>query len=129
MAFGGRVTDEIMFGHDEVSTGAMGDFRQATLMATRMITLYGMDRVIGSMSLDFDHQQLSPNLRFMIESRIRLALKTGELNARSILVHHSVKHHEFAQALLQHQTLSKRQIDNLFLRRYLIDHGSVECAS
>src|SRR5699024_6250861 len=45
---GGRVAEEIIFGKDNVSTGASNDFQRATAIANKMITEFGMSEKIGA---------------------------------------------------------------------------------
>jgi len=50
-ALGGRVTEEIVFGNAEITTGASNDLQQVTSMARQMVTRFGMSN-IGPMSLE-----------------------------------------------------------------------------
>ena len=47
VAYGGRLAEEIVFGHDKVTTGAMSDIEQATRMVRAMVTRYGMSDDLG----------------------------------------------------------------------------------
>src|SRR5690625_4369789 len=49
---GGRVAEEVIFGADEVSTGASNDLQRATAIATKMITEYGMSEKIGPLQVN-----------------------------------------------------------------------------
>ena len=47
VAFGGRIAEEMVFGHDKVTTGAISDIEQATRMARAMVTRFGMSDELG----------------------------------------------------------------------------------
>ena len=47
VAFGGRLAEELVFGHDKVTTGAQSDIEQATRMARAMVTRFGMSDELG----------------------------------------------------------------------------------
>ncbi|MFL6690239.1 MAG: ATP-dependent zinc metalloprotease FtsH, partial [Alphaproteobacteria bacterium] len=47
VAFGGRIAEELIFGHDKVTTGAMSDIEQATRMSRAMVTRFGMSDELG----------------------------------------------------------------------------------
>src|SRR6202142_3705609 len=47
VAFGGRLAEELVFGHDKVTTGAQSDIEQATRMARAMVTRFGMSDSLG----------------------------------------------------------------------------------
>ncbi len=47
VAFGGRLAEELVFGHEKVTTGAQSDIEQATRMARAMVTRFGMSDALG----------------------------------------------------------------------------------
>src|SRR6266702_2145952 len=51
MAYGGRVAEELVFGPEKVTTGAAQDIQQATNIARRMVTQFGMSAVIGPIAV------------------------------------------------------------------------------
>ena len=51
---GGRVAEELEFGH--YTTGASNDIKQATDIARRMVTEFGMSEKLGGMSFDRERQ-------------------------------------------------------------------------
>ena len=58
MALGGRAAEEIIFG--KISTGALSDLERITKMAYSMVTMYGMNNVIGNISF-FDSKKTDYN--------------------------------------------------------------------
>ena len=53
---GGRVTEQVVFGNPEVTTGASSDIQQVTNIARQMVTRYGMS-TIGPIALEDDNNQ------------------------------------------------------------------------
>ncbi|HJW40102.1 MAG TPA: ATP-dependent zinc metalloprotease FtsH, partial [Rhizomicrobium sp.] len=48
--FGGRIAEELIFGHEKVTTGASNDIEVATRMARAMVTRYGMSDALGPLA-------------------------------------------------------------------------------
>merc|ERR1719235_1154249 len=44
-ALGGRAAEDVVFGHTEITTGALGDLQQVTLMAKQMVVNYGFSSI------------------------------------------------------------------------------------
>ncbi len=67
MLMGGRAAEEVIFGRDEVTPGAMGDIRQLTNLAREMVTRYGMSD-LGPLALN-DNEPDSPMGRTWMSPR------------------------------------------------------------
>jgi len=60
VALGGRVAEELVFGDDEVTTGASNDIQQVTNVARRMVSEWGFSSIVGNVAID--HQNDNPFL-------------------------------------------------------------------
>jgi len=111
VCMGGRVAEELIFGADNVTTGASSDLQQATNMARNMVTKYGMGETLGPQYHDrAELESLSPASREAVESEIKAFVVRAENNARRILSQNKEQLHRLAKGLLAHETLSSAEI-------------------
>jgi cell division protease FtsH len=120
--FGGRLAEEIIFGADNVTTGASSDIQQATAMARRMVTEFGMSEKLGRVRYGDNEQELflghsvtqtrgvSEATAQLIDSEVRRLIEESETTARGILIDHIDDLHRVAQALLEYETLSGDEV-------------------
>ncbi|KAG6492990.1 hypothetical protein ZIOFF_047962 [Zingiber officinale] len=115
VCMGGRVAEELIFGENEVTSGASSDLQQATNLARAMVTQYGMSKEVGFVSHNYDDngRSMSTETRLLIEKEIKEYLERAHNNAKTILTTHNKELHALANALLEHETLSGAQIKNL----------------
>jgi cell division protease FtsH len=123
--FGGRLAEEIIFGADNVTTGASSDIQQATATARRMVTEFGMSEKLGRVRYGDNEQELflghsvtqtrgvSEATAQLIDSEVRRLIEEAETTARTILIDHIDELHRLAQALLEYETLSGDEIRGL----------------
>ncbi|WP_051504513.1 ATP-dependent zinc metalloprotease FtsH [Sphingomonas jaspsi] len=124
VAFGGRAAEEIIFGHDKVSSGASSDIQQATRLARAMVTKWGMSDKLGP--LDFSEGDETPTGYFapqqkrmsgetikLIDSEVKRFVEQGLERARHILTTNIDQLHLIAQALLEFETLTGEEIKTL----------------
>ncbi len=123
--FGGRVAEEIVFGYDQVTTGAADDIRQATNMARRMVTEWGMSEKLGPLRYSENEEEVflghsvtqrknvSDATARMIDEEIRTIVELAEKTARDILTQHIDDLHIVAKSLLEYETLSGDEVKAL----------------
>lgn len=115
---GGKVAEELIFGESEVSSGALFDLREATQLATDMVTKYGMSQRIGPVCYgnNNDGKQtatLSWEATTLVDEEVKdLLVKAGK-NAKEIITAHRKELNVLADALLEHGTLTGDQIKQL----------------
>ena len=134
MMFGGRLAEELIFGAENVTTGAGNDIQQATNVARRMVTEFGMSDVLGRVRYTGSDQDLflghsmsngsnvSGHTARLIDEEIRRIIEQAEQQCRHVLNEHMESLHKIAKALLEYETLSGDEIRGL-LRGESISRG------
>ncbi|XP_010472640.1 PREDICTED: ATP-dependent zinc metalloprotease FTSH 4, mitochondrial [Camelina sativa] len=115
VCMGGRVAEELIFGESEVTSGASSDLEQATKLARAMVTKFGMSKEVGLVAHNYDDngKSMSTETRLLIEREVKLLLEKAYNNAKNILTVYNKELHALANALLQHETLSGKQIKEM----------------
>ena len=124
VSMGGRVAEELIFGHDKVSSGASSDIQYATGLARNMVTKWGMSDKLGP--LQYEEQQegylgyggsarlfASDETNKLIDKEIRGLVDGAHKRATDILKTNEDKLHLLANALLEYETLSGEEIAQL----------------
>ena len=125
---GGRVAEEIVY--NEVSTGAHNDFEKATKIARAMVTEYGMSDLgpiqfetqEGGVFLGRDYNKsknFSNEVAHEIDIEMRKIINECYENAKKIITENRDLLELIASSLLEHETLTKEQID------YIATHGKM----
>ena len=123
MAYGGRVAEELIFGHAKVTTGAAQDIQQATEMARLMVTQFGMSEKVGLVAVgEREHQVflgreisqrhvVSAKLAELVDSEIKNLLDDAYTQATEILTEKIDVLHAMAGALLERETLNREEVE------------------
>ncbi len=116
---GGRVAEEMIFGADQVTTGASDDFKRATKLARRMVFEFGMSSAGFSV---FEEQgdfwgrssgtDASPNTKERMENQVEEILKKAVADVMKLLTENRAKLDALAAALLEKETLQSTDIDD-----------------
>jgi cell division protease FtsH len=137
VSMGGRVAEEMIFGHDKVSSGAASDISYATSLARDMVTRWGMSDALGPLQYaDADEEvflgysvnrqrQMSDDTARAIDKEIRRIVDEGYDRAKLVLTEQREKLETLAQALLEYETLSGDEI-NKVLAGEPIDRGGAK---
>lgn len=136
VAMAGRVAEEIIFGSEKVTSGASSDIKSATAMAKAMVTEWGLSKEIGPVfhgSSNEDRYSQSEGEKFRseklsetIDSEIKRLVDEGYEFARKILTDHIDQLHTLAKALIEHETLTGKQIKNLLAGKDMNDPKEAE---
>jgi cell division protease FtsH len=122
VAMGGRVAEELIFGHDKVTAGAASDIEQATKIARHMVTHWGMSDKLGPMSYGENQQEVflghsvtqtksvSEATAQLIDAEIRELVEAGFGTAKVLISHNLERLHDLAGALLEHETLTGDEV-------------------
>lgn len=127
MMYGGRVAEEIIYGEEEVSTGAQNDVERATEVAERMVKKWGFSE-LGAVNFENKQQNAfygaanndsSPKLKEDIEKARDNILKNAEKVARKVLDDHRDKLTAIAGALIEYETIDETDLDDIMNGRPL----------
>jgi len=119
---GGRVAEELIFGKENITSGASSDIEQATKLARAMVTRWGFSDVLGTVAYGENQeevflghsvarsQNVSEETARIIDSEVKRLVTSGWDEARKILKRKKGDHEKLAQALLEYETLSGEEI-------------------
>jgi cell division protease FtsH len=123
--FGGRVAEEIVFGRDNITTGASNDIQRATDLSRRMVTEFGFSERLGPLRYNENseevflghsvtqHKNMSDATAKVIDEEIRHFVEEGESTARRIIADRLDELDIIAKGLLEYETLSRDEIEAL----------------
>ena len=128
VAMGGRIAEEIIFGHDKVTSGASSDIDMVTKMAKNMVTKYGMSKELGTIAYGENEeevflgrsvtkqQNMSEETARKVDAEVKKIVDKGYERARKILTEKIDDLHKIAKALLVYETLSGDEIRDLIIK-------------
>ena len=125
---GGRVAEEIIFGHAKVTSVAASDIQMATKLAKDMVTKFGMSIDLGPLSYGANEDEvflgrqiarqehMSEETAKKDDIEVKKIVEAGYNRAKKILKDKIDDLHKLAKALLIYETLSGDEIKNLILK-------------
>ena len=125
IAMGGRVAEELIFGEDKVTTGAVSDIEQATKRARAMVMRAGLSKELGPIAYGENEeevflgrsvarqQNMSEETAKKVDAEIKNFVEKGYDRARKVLTEKIDDLHKLAKALLTYETLSGGEIEDI----------------
>jgi cell division protease FtsH len=119
MAYGGRVAEELVFGRDRVTTGAASDIQQATSLARRYVSQWGLSDAVGPILVgDNEHEvflgrelqsrrEVSEKTAQLVDAEVSRVINEAYSRARTVLTEHKELLHAMATNLLERETLTR----------------------
>jgi cell division protease FtsH len=121
--YGGRLAEELIFGVENVTTGASNDIERATNLARSMVSKWGFSEAMGPMTYAEDEQevflgrsmtqtrQVSPDTAKQLDAEVRGLIDRCYARARHVLSENMDKLHAMANTLMKYETIDVQQID------------------
>ncbi len=135
--FGGRIAEELVYGKDDVTTGASNDIERATELAHKMVKLWGMSDVMGPLAYGEEegeiflgrqvtkHKHISDDTFNKVDSEIRIIIDANYDIAYKILEENRDILDSMAAALIEFETIDTGQIDDLMARKPMREAAEV----
>jgi cell division protease FtsH len=128
VALGGRVAEEIVYGEDEVTTGASNDLQQVARVARQMVTRFGMSDRLGPVSLGrsqggmFLGRDIAAERDFSEETAAAIDEEVSQLvaeayrRATEVLSQNRPVLDELAELLVEKETVDAEELQELLIR-------------
>jgi cell division protease FtsH len=118
MTYGGRVAEELVFGRDQVTTGAASDIQKATGLARRYVSQWGLSDAIGPVLVGDNeqevflgrelsrHREVSERTAQLVDAEVTRLLNDSYARAKQTLIENRDLLERMAEALLERETLT-----------------------
>ena len=127
--FGGRIAEQLIFGDENVTTGASNDIERATDIARNMVTKWGLSDRLGPLAYSEDegevflgrsvtqHKNIGDDTARIIDEEIRVFIDRNYDRAESILKENTDILHTMTDTLMKYETIDAHQIKALMDRK------------
>ena len=124
-ALSGRMAEEIIFGKENITSGAASDIQMVTGLATSMVTEWGMSEKLGRLKYSSNQQEvflghsvaqsknMSDETASIIDQEVRSLINEAEKRSKKILTENIDDLHIIAKGLLEYETLSEAELKDL----------------
>ena len=129
VALGGRVAEEIVYGEDEVTTGASNDLQQVARVARQMVTRFGMSEKLGPVALGRSQggmflgrdiaaeRDFSEDTAATIDEEVSQLVEEAYRRATEVLSNNRAVLDELAEMLVEKETVDAEDLQELLIRR------------
>tara|TARA_R110002110_G_scaffold415562_1_gene651071 strand:- start:37797 stop:39761 length:1965 start_codon:yes stop_codon:yes gene_type:complete len=126
---GGRIAEELVFGPEEITTGAASDIQMVTGIARNMVTKWGLSEKLGPLQYSQDQgevflghsvsqqKEVSEKSAQLIDEETKAIIDRNYQHATNILQEKMPIMHKMAEALLKYETIDSKQLDDLMAGR------------
>ena len=130
--FGGRIAEELIYGKDNITTGAGNDIQQATNLAKRMVKEFGFSDKLGPLRYESNQEEvflghsvsqqtnISDETARIIDGEVKALVKKGEAKAKKIINAKLKDLHIIAKGLLEYETLTASEIKDLLKGKKIV---------
>lgn len=124
--YGWRVSEEIFFWSDYITTGASNDIEKATEIARAMVMRFWFDPELGAenyapeiandnfLAAENNGKVVSDSTQNLIDEKVRSLLKSSYEKARSIITEYRELHEKIAQHLIEKEEMLQEEFDAYF---------------
>jgi cell division protease FtsH len=112
VALGGRIAEEIIFGEDEITTGASNDLQQVSQTAKRMVMEFGMSEKLGQVALsggNGQQQQMSAETKALIDAEVSRLVQGAYTRAKQLLLDNRQALDKLATMLVEKETVTAEE--------------------
>ncbi len=125
VALGGRLAEEIVFGDEEVTTGASNDLQQVARVARQMVTRFGMSDKLGPVALGrqqgnpflgrdiASERDFSEQTAASIDAEVRSLVDQAYDRCKAVLVENRLILNKLADMLVEKETVDSEELQNL----------------
>ncbi len=125
VALGGRIAEEIVYGNEEVTTGASNDLQQVARVARQMITRFGMSGELGPVALGRQQgnmflgrditaeRDFSEETAAIIDAEVRKLVDQAYTRAKEVLVENRAILDKLADMLVERETVDSEELQEL----------------
>ena len=113
VCMGGRVAEELIFGKDEVTTGALSDLQQATRLATYMVGEVGLSALVGPVHVDSMSKGGRRATEALVDKEVVQLLRDSHARVTKLLTRHTADLHALSAEMLAKETLTGSEIVRL----------------